>query len=132
MKQMLIVGFLMIAIVISGCSAQKTQVQPTNVPSAGEVQQNTAPSTDGLGIREDIDINGFAFNPSPLTIPKGATVIWTNMDSAPHTIVSDFGDELNSDSISKGKTYAHTFSTPGTYDYHCGIHPSMKGKIVVK
>lgn len=120
-KQILIVGFLIITVVISGCSAQKAQVQPNAVPSAGE-----------LSVKNDIEISGFAFNPSFLTIPKGASVVWANMDSAPHTIVSDSGNEMSSGSISKGKTYTHTFSTPGTYEYHCSIHPSMKGKVIVE
>ena len=121
MKQMLIIGFLIMIIAVSGCSAQKTQVQPT-----------TAPTTGDVGIKKDVEISGFAFNPSTLTIPKGTSIIWTNKDSAKHTIVSDTGNEINSDSISQGETYVHTFSSPGTYSYHCGIHPSMKGKVIVE
>lgn len=120
-KKIFIVGFLIIVIAISGCYAQKTPVQPTAVPSTGD-----------LGIKTDIKISGFAFNPNTLTISKGASVIWTNMDSASHTIVSDTGYEINSGSISKGNTYVHVFNTPGTYDYHCSIHPAMKGKVVVE
>jgi plastocyanin len=125
MKQILIVGFMILVIAVSGCSTQKTPVQPTT-PASG-------PSTSGnLGIKKDVEISGFAFNPSTLTIPKGATVIWTNKDSAPHTIISDSGNEIMSDSISKGETFAHTFNIPGTYSYHCSIHPSMKGTVIVE
>lgn len=120
-KQMLIVGFLIIVIAVSGCYTQKTPVQPT-----------TTPLTVDLGIKNGVEMSSFAFNPNTLTISKGASVVWTNRDSALHTIVSDTGDEINSDSISKGNTYVHVFNTPGTYDYHCGIHPSMKGKVVVE
>ena len=120
-KKIFIIGLLIIVIVISGCYAQKTPVQPTAAPSTGDLE-----------IKTDIEISGFAFNPSTLTISKGASVVWTNKDSAPHTIVSDTGWEINSDTISKGNTYVHIFNTPGTYEYHCGIHPSMKGKVVVE
>ncbi len=120
-KKKLMIGLLIIVIVISGCYAQKTPVPPTAAPSTGD-----------LKIKTDIEISGFAFNPSTLTISKGANVVWINKDSAPHSIVSDTGDEINSDSISKGNTYVHIFNTPGTYGYHCGIHPSMKGKLVVE
>jgi plastocyanin len=119
MKQIILV-ILVLVLVISGCSTQKTPVQPINPPSGD------------LGVKKDIEISNFAFNPNTVTIPKGATVIWTNTDSVPHTIVSDTGDEINSDSISNGETYVHTFNTIGTYDYHCSIHPSMKGKIIVE
>ncbi len=120
-KKTFIIGLLIIVIAISGCYAQKIAVQPTTTPPTGD-----------LGIKNDIEISGFSFNPNTLTVSKGASVVWTNKDSAPHTIVSDTGDEINSDSISKGNTYVHVFNTPGTYDYHCGIHPSMKGKVVVE
>ncbi|MDO8528533.1 MAG: cupredoxin family copper-binding protein [Nanoarchaeota archaeon] len=78
-----------------------------------------------------VKISNFAFSPSTLTINVGGKVVWTNMDSAPHTVVSDSGNEISSSSLSNGGTYSHTFNTAGTYDYHCSIHPSMKGTIVV-
>ena len=116
MKQTLIFVFLVAVLMISGCSAQKTQ------PSV-------APSGD-LGIKTDVAISNYAFNPSTLTVPEGTSVVWTNSDSAPHTIVS--GSEILSSSISQGQTYVYTFNTPGTYEYYCGIHPSMKGTIIVE
>ena len=125
MKQMLIAGFLIILFAVSGCSAQKTQAQPTASQSAGDSESDSV-------IKKDIEISGFVFNPNTLTISSGTSVVWANMDSAAHTIVSDTGDEINSDSISKGKTYVHIFNASGIYDYHCGIHPSMKGKIIVE
>jgi plastocyanin len=54
------------------------------------------------------------------------------MDSVMHTATSDSGSELASTSLSKGESYTHTFTTPGTYNYHCAVHPSMKGKIIVE
>jgi plastocyanin len=126
MKGFLIAATLILFIVLYGCSAQAP------LPDTTDKQPSTAPQTGGgLSIKADVAISGFAFDPNTLTIPKGATVIWTNMDSAPHNIVSDTGDEINSATFSKGETFAHTFSTPGTYAYHCGVHPSMKGTVVV-
>lgn len=79
----------------------------------------------------NIKIQGFAFVPSTLTINQGDTVIWTNLDSAEHSIKSDSGTELSSDIIGQTGTYSHTFNNIGTYDYHCGIHTSMMGTIIV-
>ena len=117
--------------VLAACSTQyNTQTpaaQQDNTPAA------TAPNPAGnLGIKTDIEIKGFAFNPDVVHIPQGSTVIWTNRDSAPHTVTSDSGNELDSNTLSEGQTYAHTFPTAGTYTYHCSIHPSMKGRIVVE
>lgn len=123
MKKMIIVALVILIIIISSCTYQSTK-QPTIT--------QTSQNNENLGIKQDISITGFAFNPKSITIPKGATVIWTNLDSAEHTIISDNGNEINSNPILKSETFAHTFNTKGTYDYHCGIHPSMKGKIIVE
>ena len=82
----------------------------------------------------EIDIRSFAFDPKTIAITKGDTVVWTNMDAAPHTVTSDVGsakNELDSPTLGKGDTYSHTFNEIGTYAYHCSIHTSMKGKIIV-
>jgi plastocyanin len=34
--------------------------------------------------------------------------------------------------MTRGQSYAHTFATPGLYDYICGLHPAMKGQVEVK
>jgi plastocyanin len=80
----------------------------------------------------NIHISGFAFNPATLTVSKGATVTWINDDSATHTIVSDSGSVLSSSSLGRGDAFSHTFSEAGTFAYHCGIHRSMKGTIIVQ
>jgi plastocyanin len=57
-----------------------------------------------------------------------------NQDGASHTVVSDTGSPaaFSSDSLSTGASYRFTFALPGTYPYHCSIHPSMKGTIIVQ
>lgn len=88
-------------------------------------------SNDNVGTKS-VSISDFAFSPSTLIVSIGDTVIWTNEDSAPHTVTSDSGSELNSATLSNGQTYSHIFSTAGEYDYHCSIHSMMKGKIIVE
>lgn len=131
----------MMIITIIGCSVQQSSMQqpqvPSIVPPTNDQSNTPTPNpvtspTGNLGIKQDVTIQGFAFDPKSVTVPVRATVIWTNKDSSAHTIVSDSGNEISSDSISNGETYAHTFNTPGTYNYHCGIHPSMKGTIIVQ
>jgi plastocyanin len=53
------------------------------------------------------------------------------MDSAPHQIASDTMAFTGSQTLGQGGTYSFTFTTPGTYSYHCAIHPFMKGTIIV-
>ncbi len=77
-----------------------------------------------------VSITGFAF-PKNVTVAIGTTVTWTNNDPAPHTITSDTGAFGSSD-IAPGGTYSHTFTSAGTFPYHCEIHPSMQGTITVQ
>ena len=71
----------------------------------------------------------FSFSPASLTIMLGATVIWKNMSSAPHTITSDDGQTFDSGNIPPGGTYQFKFTTPGSFPYHCNIHPYMRATI---
>ena len=64
-----------------------------------------------------------------MSIKKGDMVVWTNKDSAPHTVT---GDGLNSGTLSGGQTYSFAFNTAGTFSYKCNFHPSMTGKVIVQ
>jgi len=81
--------------------------------------------------KSDISIENFAFNPSVTTVRTGTTVIWTNYDNSQHKIVSDDG-LFESGYMSHGETFIYTFTDAGTYNYHCGIHPSMTGKVIAE
>jgi amicyanin len=103
----------------------------TNNPPINAPLANTN-SSIGTPQPHSVEISGFAFNPNTLTVKVGDTVTWTNKDSMGHTVTSDSGSELSSSTLSNGQTYSHTFSTAGTFAYHCTIHTSMKANIVVE
>lgn len=77
-------------------------------------------------------MDGSQFLPTTLRVRVGDTVTWRNDDSVAHTVTSDSGDELDSPLLSPGESWQHTFTQPGTYDYHCVPHPGMTGRIVVE
>ncbi len=106
-----------------------TSTQTTNTNS----QPATQTTGTGSSTPEtyNVNIQNFAFSPSTMNIAKGDTITWTNDDSVPHTVTSDFGSELDSSSISSGQTYTHTFNTAGTFTYHCNFHTTMKATITV-
>ena len=79
---------------------------------------------------EFVDVVDFAFEPAELTVEVGATIEWDNLGSAPHTVTADDGT-FDSGQLDPGETYAYTFDTAGTYDYHCEIHPEMTARIIV-
>jgi plastocyanin len=107
-----------------------TTARSTTVPA-------TAASTTPLPSTSDVGIQNFAFVPASVTVPAGTTVTWTNQDSAPHQIISDAtslfstGAIFMSGQLTQGQKFSFTFNTAGTYAYHCGIHPFMKGTITV-
>jgi amicyanin len=75
-----------------------------------------------------VSIKDFKFRPDTVTIKKGDVVAWTNMDPVPHDV--KFKDFESTD-MKKGKTYSKTFNEAGTFDYSCGIHPGMHGRVKV-
>ena len=77
-----------------------------------------------------VTISDFKFNPATLTVPVGTTVTWTNNDEEPHTIAAKDGS-FHSPGMDTHGTYSFTFTTPGSYDYICSIHPFMTGTVVV-
>ena len=107
-----------------------------NTPATGGNSQDTETTNLQGGSQSpqtyDIEISGFSFQPQELRIKQNDVVVWTNQDSAMHTVTSDLGNELNSNSLSTGQSYSHTFNEKGKFDYHCTPHPYMKGKIVVE
>lgn len=81
----------------------------------------------------DVNIVNTLFCPGTRTITAGQTVTWTNLDGFSHTTTSDGGsaDPWNSASIATNGTFSKQFNTQGTYAYHCNVHASMHGTIVV-
>jgi amicyanin len=79
-----------------------------------------------------VSIDNFTFNPAQLTVKAGTTVTWTNKDDIPHGIASSTNAFTRSKAMDTDDSYSFTFTTPGTYQYFCYIHPHMVGTIVVE
>jgi plastocyanin len=79
-----------------------------------------------------IDIDNFSFSPSTLTVQKGTTVVWTNRDDIPHTVVSSDGRSFKSQALDSDDAYSFTFDTAGQYGYFCSLHPHMQGTVIVQ
>jgi plastocyanin len=78
-----------------------------------------------------VNIDNFTFGPAAITVPIGATVIWTNRDDIPHTVVA-VDKSFKSKVLDTDEKFSFTFTKAGNYDYFCSIHPHMTGKVVVK
>ena len=84
----------------------------------------------GPVLTSSVDIRSMSFQPASVQVSVGATVTWTNFDGVNHTVTSDPG-AFGSGSLTDGDTYSYTFNTAGAFPYHCSIHPSMHGSVVV-
>jgi plastocyanin len=78
-----------------------------------------------------VSIANFAFMPAEMVIAPGASVTWTNDDGAPHGLAFQDGAP-GTDLLLPGASFSRQFDRPGTYDYHCAIHPYMTGRVVVR
>jgi plastocyanin len=127
---------VILAVSFAGCTSNPGPAATTIAPERTLVNSYhpATPAPAAAGQTGAIAIKDFAFTPAILTVAPGTTVTWTNLDGAAHAIASDAGSPLSfaSGSLAQGASYQFTLSQPGTYTYHCSIHPSMKGTIVVQ
>ena len=79
----------------------------------------------------EVVIDNFTFGPQELTVAVGTTVKWVNHDDIPHNVVNK-DKTFRSKALDTDDSYSFTFASAGTYDYFCGLHPHMQGKIIVK
>ena len=96
-------------------------------PSAAEGAQPATTAAAG-GAGGTVRMAGLAFAPGTLTVARGATVVFDNDDTAPHTVTARSGG-VDSGVIDPGRQFRLTV-TDG-FDYFCSIHPSMTAKIAV-
>lgn len=106
-------AFVLIWLLAFGCAQQGGN---TTSPAQG--------STNNAVIIKD-----FAYTPNETIIHMGMTVTWVNDDAVPHSVV--FADGNSSGVLAPGQNYSRTFSSPGDYNYSCGIHPFMTGSVRV-
>ena len=94
--------------------------------AAATFAARSAPATDA-----EVDIDQFTFLPQRITVKAGTTVTWINEDDVPHTIVSS-SKVFKSKALDTADKFSFTFTTPGTYEYFCSLHPHMTGAVVVE
>ena len=79
-----------------------------------------------------VSIAEFLFGPEKIEVLKGQFISWTNTDDSPHQVTVQGASTLRTPILLKGQSTTLKFEHPGTYDYICGLHPAMKGRIEVK
>ncbi len=127
----------------SGSAADQTTTEPSvEAPSGGsdggtsdagidDVAQDANDAQAADDDRVSVDIADFLFSPAEIRIKAGTIVVWTNKDGAPHQVHAD-DDAYQLSVISQGAQSEQVFSAPGTYTYHCHLHPNMKATVIVE
>ena len=79
-----------------------------------------------------------AFQPNLIKIKVGESITWINNDLSIHTVTegnpsidSVPANGFDPGLISPEETFTHTFHKVGTIEYHCALHPTMLGKVIV-
>jgi plastocyanin len=74
----------------------------------------------------ELAISDDAFAPKTVTVPVGATVVWSRSGTHPHTVTAD-DNAYDSGVLRAGQTFEHTFTEPGTFAYYCDFHGGPGG-----
>ena len=78
------------------------------------------------------------YNPSPVNVAVGRTVLWTNDDNTAHTVTegnpsgNTTTNGFDSGILSPGQTFKQAFDKLGSVGYYCKLHPFMLGQVIVK
>ena len=86
-------------------------------------------------------VNRFDYQPEDITIKKGSSVHWFNVDLEGHNVTTDTGKNKENNSIldidlsrdvDTLGIISYEFSEEGEFHYYCSLHPYMKGRITVE
>jgi len=110
--------FLCALFLLNGCSPG------TNKNKADEGKVETSGTVDTVVIAQ------MQFTPAELNVRTGDTVIWINKDLIDHDITSDKKNSFYSDTLHVGKAWKMVVKDSA--GYHCSIHPTMQGRLILK
>jgi plastocyanin len=137
MRRLTILPMLAATLLLAACSGSATSA-PAASSGGGAASAPAASAGGGTGAAcaaapagataaTTVTIKDFKFSPEPVQAKVGDVIAWTNSDTATHSATLDNG-ACDTKPIPVGATAMLVFTAPGTYTYHCSIHPTqMKG-----
>jgi plastocyanin len=106
-----------------------TQPAPSAPPKT-TTPRPAAPKPAAVARTRRTVIKNISYMQPRITVAVGTTVEWSNNDPLPHSVTA-VDRSFNSGLIQPGRTYRHTFTKAGTFNFYCMPHPFMKGVVVV-
>lgn len=126
-----------LSLVLSGCSdsydsGNPVAPTPPSAPTPPTAPTAPTPTTPNAVVTINIvrDNGAQSFSPNPATLPAGQMVIWRNVDSITHRVVLNNGS-LDTGDLAPGRSSEPMSINTGGGPYHCSIHPSMVGTLVI-
>ena len=116
---------------IGGSTPQSVTATPaiTSLPTINFSATAAAPPSSGA-----VSLQNIAFNPSSIVVKSGSTVTWTwNDGTIQHDVTFTSGPSPRppDSALMNSGTHQGTFTTVGTYGYHCTQHAGMSGTVTV-
>ncbi|HET7149094.1 MAG TPA: plastocyanin/azurin family copper-binding protein [Candidatus Nitrosopolaris sp.] len=116
---------------MSSMSGSNSSMSPAGTTDSGATSVSIVKGASNPGTQKP-------YNPSPLSIAVGRTVLWINNDKTAHTVTEGNpsgntpSNGFDSGILGPGQTFRHAFDKPGTVGYFCRLHPFMLGQVLVK
>jgi plastocyanin len=104
---------------------------------AGDTATTAAPSDGDAEAPADgetvtVDIGDFAFEPTPVEISAGQSIVWENTHTQAHTATGNGDQEWDTQNIAPGESSEPVlFEDAGSFTYICALHPFMEGTVKV-
>jgi plastocyanin len=150
-KLLLVMVTSLLSVFLAACgqsgadSSGSSETQSTTAPNAStnsntdmskmEMPAKPSPATGknlpASSNPDQVVVENFSFQPGTLTVKVGTTVTWVNHDDGPHT-VNENNKTFKSGALDTDAKFSYKFTSPGTYNYFCSLHPRMTGQIIVK
>jgi plastocyanin len=137
MRRIATVSLLAVLLAVAGGSGTSGSTPGTSTPVSASGAASSAAASGGAGgsaacaaapasatATVTVTIKDFKYAPQPVQAKVGDVIAWTNQDSAPHTATLDDGT-CDTKTINAGAQAMLVFNTPGTYTYHCTVHPTQ-------
>lgn len=125
------IAAILLLLVACGGSSDASDAGPSADGGGG------ASADAGSGSSDQVELTGFAFSPSELTVAAGTTVTFVNNDTSPHTVTEGSDGEAADgarfdEDVAAGEEVTVTFDEAGTYEITCTLHPEMNMTVTVE
>jgi plastocyanin len=116
---------------VGSSTRQSVSAAVTGLPSPATFSEFATSAPTSVGV----SVTSFVFNPRDTLVQSGGMVTWTwNSGTTQHNVTYTGGPTplpANSPDQAGTTTFSTTFTTVGTYTYHCSRHPQMTGSVRV-